>query len=46
MLQRLNGALSNVIKNSQPAIKRERGKGDKIVKDWSLAPVNVSLEFE
>jgi hypothetical protein len=41
MLQRLNGALDKVIKNSQPAIRRERGKGGKIVKDWSLAPVNV-----
>ncbi len=27
MLQRLNGALGKVIKNSQPAIRRERGKG-------------------
>jgi hypothetical protein len=41
MLQRLNGAMGKVIKNSQPAIRRERGKGGKIVKDWSLAPVDV-----
>jgi hypothetical protein len=43
MPQRLNGALGKVIKNSQPAIRRERGKGGKIGKDWSSASVTYSI---